>query len=105
MLFDDCEYEDSKVPMGSDCYALTDGLAAEIPSLGITMVGGIVYQKYEDGTYQPDWNVTFIYKTGESPKEYLYYEQDGYETTLHNYCTGRPGYSVTADTKCVIRRK
>lgn len=35
----------------------------------------------------------------------LYYEQDGYETTLHNYCTGRPGYSVTADTKCVIRKK
>lgn len=52
---------------------------------GFDLYEGTYYQRYEDGEMYPDWSLTVLCEHGADPKNYLYYEQDGPEITLHNY--------------------
>lgn len=64
-----------------------DGPEITIPDLDISLRTGTMLYKSddEDEEYEPDWSLTIIYNMGGSPEKYLYYEQDGILTTLHNY--------------------
>lgn len=103
-LFDDDDYEGSKVELGDDCYAITDGLIAEIPELGLAVEGGIVMQQYESGEWMADWSATFIFESGDRPQNYLCCEQDGIEMALHNYLMAEgKGRAASAGMKCIIK--
>lgn len=98
--------EPSKVEMSEECFSVTDGIYAEIPDIGLAVESGVVYQLYEDGEYYPDWDVTFVFRIGDNPQNYLYYEQDGIVTTLHNYLSndGMSGY-LRGRLECIIKEE
>jgi hypothetical protein len=52
---------------------------------GFDLYEGTFYQRYDDGEMYPDWSLTLLCKEGDNPHNYLYFEQDGPEITLHNY--------------------
>lgn len=45
---------------------------------------GTWFEKCDDGTYTPDWDLTWFWKVGNCPEDYFYYEQDSFEVSLHN---------------------
>ncbi len=46
---------------------------------------GIWCEMDEEGEYQPDWALTWIYTDPVKPQDYVYFEQDPMETALYNF--------------------
>ena len=40
-----------------------------------------------EDVFEPDWNVTWLYRDKDNPEEYMYYEQDPIDTAVHNFLT------------------
>lgn len=63
-----------------------DGPEVTIPDLNISLrTGNMLIRSDDEDDYEPDFSLTLIYEIGGAPEKYLYYEQDGVLTTLHNY--------------------
>ena len=46
---------------------------------------GTWFEKNDSGEWEPDWSLTWFYTDEDNPQDYLYFEQDGIEVSLHNF--------------------
>lgn len=46
---------------------------------------GTWLEKDDNGDFQPDWSLTWIYKDKDNPEDYVYYEQDPKDTAVYNF--------------------
>ena len=46
---------------------------------------GTWFEKDDNGEFQPDWSLTWIYKDKDNPEDYVYYEQDPKDTAVYNF--------------------
>ena len=72
-------YEDSCSFMEAEINAIY------IPELKLELHEGTFWQKDSTGEFYPDWAFTSINKINRPMSEYLYVEQGGYYSALHNY--------------------
>ncbi len=97
------DFDEIKVMEEDNNLMLVDGYVVKIPSLGLEMRSGTMLLKDEDeDEYYPDWDLSAIYILDSDPKEYLYYEQDGFAVSLHNYLTSSGDPDISDDTECII---
>lgn len=75
-----------------------DMLRADMPDLGLSLRQGVYCELY-DGQYQPDFAITLLYEMGDESGNYIYFEQDGPYTTLHNYLGGVPECEFSLDVE------
>ena len=59
------------------------------------------YSDEEEGDYLPDFAVTVVKEEGQ--EEWIYYEQDGFLTTLANFLRGKINPEHLARLSCFIR--
>ena len=46
---------------------------------------GTWFEKDDNGEFQPDWSLTWIYEDKDYPENYIYYEQDPKDTAVYNF--------------------
>lgn len=85
------------VPQSEDGFIELESGCITIPKYGIELHQGIFWQKYNDGEFYPDWDLTSINKIGKDPSEIMYYEQGGYYSTLHNFLTMYYGQRISVE--------
>jgi len=68
-----------------ESHIILNDLALVSNEYDLTLRQGLWCEKNADGEWESDWAFTLIHKTGDSPENYLYLEQGGIFTTLHNY--------------------
>jgi hypothetical protein len=88
-----------------DCMLSIESMRVIIPELNVSMRQGAycVYDPDEE-EYVADFSISLIYEKDETnPKNYLYWEQDGYQITLSNYFR-KDDISMDSldDLKCII---
>ena len=76
-------------------HVILDDIALVSNDYNLTIRIGMWCEKNDDGEWEPDWAFTLIHRTDESPENYLYLEQGGLFTTLHNFATM---YDMNAET-------
>lgn len=87
---DEFEFGDADYPVVGLCDSIRlelDSVSVHIPALDLLLRPGAVSVLDEDtGEFSPDFSVTVIYGGKDAgPSHWLYYEQDGFVTTVHNY--------------------
>ena len=87
---DEFEFGDADYPVVGLCDSMRlelEPVLIHIPALDLLLRSGAVSVLDEDtGEFSPDSSVTAIYDGNDpEPGHWLYYEQDGFVTTVHNY--------------------
>lgn len=100
---DDRFYEERVVFQTDDEMMTVSCVAVVIPELNLELHEGTMFERYEgEDELIPDWSLTAVYEIGANPEDYLYYEQDGIETTLYNYLRSDTSRGVFKDYSCEI---
>lgn len=74
---------------------IVDDIIIRIPSLSLDLRSGVWCEKDgESEDYLPDWSLTLIQEQDSEMGSYLYYEQDDYAISLHNYLSSK---KISAD--------
>ena len=96
------EVPDDIMESDEDYQIVISGWRVHIPELGLNLHEGIFcnYDE-EEGGYLPDFAVTVVKEEGQD--EWLYYEQDGFVTTLANYLHGKTDLGQLGQLSCFIR--
>lgn len=87
-----CELYESDIPNAEivleedDFRIIAEDLRIVFPDLGLEAREGVAEAVY-DGVFMPDFSVTLIYDMGADIGDYLYWEQDGIEVSMHNFLT------------------
>ena len=83
--FEELEREPAEEIKIGESLIILDDLALESKDYDITVRTGVWCEKDETGEFEPDWGLTLIHKTGDSPENYLYIEQGNIFSALNNY--------------------
>ncbi len=98
------EVPDDCLESDEDYQIVISGWQVHIPELGLNLHEG-VFCNYdeEEGGYLPDFAITVVKEEGQ--EEWIYYEQDGFVTTLANYLHGKTDLDLTQleQLSCFIR--
>lgn len=88
-------YESIEVEKTDDSVMIVDDIIIRIPSLSLDLRSGVWCEKDgESEDYLPDWSLTLIQEQDSEMGSYLYYEQDDYAISLHNYLSSK---KISAD--------
>lgn len=96
---DDDLFDSDSVLISDEMIMELGGTRVFISSLNWTLRTGVVSMLNESsGEFEPDFSITAIYEgTGEDPEKWLYYGQDGFVTTVHNYLLSTRGQEAAVD--------
>lgn len=92
------------VPIEETEEILLDPLLVRIPGYGLDLRPGVMCELDDcTGEMEPDWGLTAFYESGcEDLGDYLYYEQDGLVTALHNYIRMQRGDELDMSLPCEV---
>ncbi len=96
------EVPDDIMESDEDYQIVISGWQVHIPELGLDLHEGIFCNHdEEEGGYLPDFAITVVKEEGQ--EEWIYYEQDGFVTTLANYLHGKTDLGHLEQLSCFIR--
>lgn len=86
-----------------DMILVVSGWCCKIEELGICLRAGCacVWDE-EEQVYMPDFSVTVIYEDENELNHYLYFEQDDFITTMHNWLHGRLTDDEISELMCEV---
>lgn len=100
---DTMDVEDDIAETDEDMQLVISGWYVIIPELKLYLREGVVcIWDEEEKMFMPDFAVTVVYEGDIESKEWLYYEQDGFVTTLANWLNGRLPVEQIEQLRCEI---
>lgn len=100
---DSIEIEDDIVETTEEFNIVASGWYCYIPSIGIYLRAGTVCNWDEDAKiFMPDFDVTVIYENENDIEEYIYFEQDNFVTSLHNWIASKNTILDVTNLECEV---
>lgn len=97
------EVDDDIAENDEDTQIVISGWYVYLSELNLKLHEGIVgIWDEEMKGYMPDFAVTVVYEGDSDNTEYIYYEQDGFVTTIANWLNGRLSIGDIEQLKCEI---
>ena len=100
---DSIEIEDDIVETTEEFNIVASGWYCYIPSIGIYLRAGTVCNWDEDAKiFMPDFDITVIYENENDIEEYIYFEQDNFVTSLHNWIASKNTILDVTNLECEV---
>lgn len=87
---DTSEVDDDIAETEEDYQIVVSGVVIFVEKLNLCLRQGVVCNwDEEEKMFMPDFAVTVIYESESNCEEWIYFEQDGFVTTMANWLSGR----------------
>ncbi len=100
---DTSEVDDDIAETEEDYQIVVSGVVIFVEKLNLCLRQGVVCNwDEEEKMFMPDFAVTVIYESESNGEEWIYFEQDGFVTTMANWLSGRMSVEQIEQLWCEI---